>query len=63
MSAPVLAEILSRDLPHMTAVRAAIQRGQILQSSPRVSVIAPRLLPGFWREHSADRQSFEPEAA
>lgn len=59
MSAPVIAEILSRDLPHQTAVRAAIERGQILQSGPRVSVIAPRLLPGFWREHSADRDPKE----
>jgi len=59
----IIAEILNRDLPHQTAVRAAIQRGQILQSSPRVSVIAPRLLKGFWREHSADRQSNPQEAA
>jgi len=59
----ILAEIVSKDLPHATAVRAAIERGQILQSSPRVSVIAPRLLKGFWREHSADRQSNPQEAA
>lgn len=63
MSAPVLAEILHRDLPLATAARAARDRGQILQSGPRSSVIAPRLLPGFWREHSAGERTQPPEAA
>lgn len=62
MSAPVLAEILNVDLPVATAARAAVERGLILQSSKTHSVLAPRLLPGFWREHSAGERT-EPEAA
>jgi hypothetical protein len=47
MSAPILAEILHADLPAFTALRAARERGQVLQSNARHSVIAPRLLRGF----------------
>lgn len=40
-------EILSADLPLATALRAAADRKQILQTNGRVSLLAPKLLPGF----------------
>lgn len=46
--APVIAEIVHNDLPLVTAIRAAQERGLILQSSEKHSVLAPKLLPGFW---------------
>lgn len=42
-------EILSPDLPLTTALRAAVERGQVLQTNGRVSLIAPKLLKGFTR--------------
>ena len=44
-----LVEILHRDLPLDTALRAAAERGHVLQTNGRLSLIAPRMLRGFAR--------------
>ena len=43
------AEFLDPDLPLVTAMRAAVERGQVLQSDGRVTLLAPKLLRGFTR--------------
>lgn len=42
-----LPTILPDDLPYITAVKAAIDRGQTLQTNGRRMVLCDRLLPGF----------------
>lgn len=61
-----LPTILSGDLPYITAVKAAIERNQILQTNGRQMVLCDRLLPGFTRLCSAGERrpiNHTPEAA
>ncbi len=62
-SAPILAEILSADLPLLTAFRAAAARGMVLQSSATHSILAPRLLPGFERIYGGGTRIEQPKEA
>lgn len=57
--------ILDGDLPLLTAVKAAIERNQILQCDGNRMVLHDRLLPGFTRLYSAGERPIHhtPEAA